>query len=466
MKTKDLPVFKQKILNMLPITQADMWKKLEIGSREGSYIVNVMLEEHLLTRTRKDGRFLLEKSNGNIDDLNKGTEDAKKPEDVEEKTIETKKKVTTKKAAKKKESAEIKKEADVEIKKEPELPAEVKKEITKKKESAEIKKEADVEIKKELELPAEVKKEIAKKKESAEIKKDLELPAEIAEIKKEVKLPAEVKKETVKKKESVEIKKELELPAEIKKDVKLHAEIKKGKVLEIKKKESAGIKKEVKLPAEIKKSEVLEVKKKESAEIKKGVDFTKSLYNIKPEDIIVLKQKVLDILPALQGDIGKRLDNCDCSYLELIDLMVQENLVTRTKQDSFFLIEAVKIKKADVSTLISGEYVQKMKPKDTNDLRKMILGSLPIEPSQLLEKLDVGNRILSGTINAMIKENLMTRTEEKGRFLLEKVHKSVEKRNTSYEATLSSKNRFAPCCGCALECDAATCILLTEWLIE
>jgi hypothetical protein len=113
----------------------------------------------------------------------------------------------------------------------------------------------------------------------------------------------------------------------------------------------------------------------------------------------------------------------------------------------------------------SGEYCEKKK-KVTNDLRKTILNMLPIEPSKLLEKLDVDNRVLSGTINEMIKENIITRIESKGCFILEKVQKNVKKRITSYEAMLSSKRRFSPCCGCALNCDAGTCTMLTEWLIE
>jgi DNA-binding Lrp family transcriptional regulator len=69
MKAKDVPMFKQKVLDMVPITQADMWKKLGIDSREGSNLVSIMLEEHLITRKRQDGRFLLEKANENGDTI-------------------------------------------------------------------------------------------------------------------------------------------------------------------------------------------------------------------------------------------------------------------------------------------------------------------------------------------------------------------------------------------------------------
>jgi len=379
MKTKDLPVFKQKVLDMLPVTQVDMWKKLEIDSREGSYIVNIMLKEHLLTRRRKDGSFLLEKSNGNVDNLNK--------------------------------------EVDLELEKKADL---------------ELEKKADLELK---------KKEDDKKEDDE--KADLKL----------------------KKKEELELKKKEELELKKKEDdEKADLKLKKKEELELKKKED-----DEKADLKLKKKEELELKKKENFVAKTSDE---NIQNIKTEDINILKQKVLDILPILQADVWKRLDIHDCNYLELIDLMVRENLVTRTKQGNFFLLEAVsgafhkRVKKADVSTVVEGEYTQKIKPKDTSDLRKIILDMLPIAPSGLIEKLDVTNRVLSGAINAMIKENIITRTEQNGLFLLEKVLKSEKKSNINYGATLSSKNRFAPCCGCALECDAAECMLLAEWLME
>ena len=358
MKTKDLPVFKQKVLDMLPVLQVDMWKKLDIDSREGSYIVNIMLEEHLLTRRRKDGSFLLEKlngnSNGNITDFNKETED-----DIKKKKAESdakKKKAET--DLRKKEKADLKKKTDVDIMK---------------KSEADLKKKTDVDI--------------------------------------------------------------------------------------------------------MKRSEDDLKKKKTDADIKKEIDFEvitkdKNILNIKTKDINALKQEVLDILPILQADVWKRLDACDCNYLELIDLMVKENLITRTKLGKFFLLEAAngdKHKhetKSDVPTISSVKQVQKKKPKDTDDLKKLILRMLPIAPSDLLEKLDVSSNVCSNAINAMIKENLITRTEKNGQFLLEKINKVLKKHETNRTAMLSSKKRFAPCCGCALECDAVECMLLMEWLLE
>lgn len=64
MKTKDIPIFKQKVLDMLPVTQAEVWKKLKIDSRSGSELINMMLKESLIERTRHDKTFMIERKNG------------------------------------------------------------------------------------------------------------------------------------------------------------------------------------------------------------------------------------------------------------------------------------------------------------------------------------------------------------------------------------------------------------------
>lgn len=64
MKVKDIPIFKQKTLDMLPITQAEVWKKLGINSRDGSELISIMLEEHLIKRTKQYNTFLVERLNG------------------------------------------------------------------------------------------------------------------------------------------------------------------------------------------------------------------------------------------------------------------------------------------------------------------------------------------------------------------------------------------------------------------
>ena len=91
MKAKDLPMFKQKVLDMVPISQADMWKKLGIDSREGSSLVSIMLKENLIKRRKQDGRFILERANGNeeLREQIKEDEELKRKEDEEKKLKDT-----------------------------------------------------------------------------------------------------------------------------------------------------------------------------------------------------------------------------------------------------------------------------------------------------------------------------------------------------------------------------------------
>lgn len=65
MKIKDIPILKQKVLEMLPITQAEIWKVLGIDHRDVSRLVGVMVKEHIIKKTRVDRSFLLEKNNSN-----------------------------------------------------------------------------------------------------------------------------------------------------------------------------------------------------------------------------------------------------------------------------------------------------------------------------------------------------------------------------------------------------------------
>lgn len=64
MKVRDIPILKQKVLDMLPITQADMWKTLGINHRDGSQLVSIMVKEHLVRKTKADKTYLLEDANG------------------------------------------------------------------------------------------------------------------------------------------------------------------------------------------------------------------------------------------------------------------------------------------------------------------------------------------------------------------------------------------------------------------
>lgn len=64
MKAKDIIVLKEKVLDMLPITQAEMWKNLGIGRRDGARLVGIMVHENIIKRTKSVSTFLLERLNG------------------------------------------------------------------------------------------------------------------------------------------------------------------------------------------------------------------------------------------------------------------------------------------------------------------------------------------------------------------------------------------------------------------
>ena len=70
MKTKEIPSLEQQVLGMLPITQAEVWKCLGIGHRDGSSLVSIMIGENLIKKKRFKGTFILERKDG----------DNKKPE--------------------------------------------------------------------------------------------------------------------------------------------------------------------------------------------------------------------------------------------------------------------------------------------------------------------------------------------------------------------------------------------------
>lgn len=69
MKIIDIPRLREQVIDMLPVTQAEIWKALGISSREGSELIGHLLGDKLIRRTRikTDGKwtFLLESANGN-----------------------------------------------------------------------------------------------------------------------------------------------------------------------------------------------------------------------------------------------------------------------------------------------------------------------------------------------------------------------------------------------------------------
>ncbi len=66
MKIKDIPIFKQKVLDVIPITQAEVTKMLGIDSRDTSRLIAAMLKEHIIKRTKSDNTFLLLKNGSDV----------------------------------------------------------------------------------------------------------------------------------------------------------------------------------------------------------------------------------------------------------------------------------------------------------------------------------------------------------------------------------------------------------------
>lgn len=68
MKTQDIPALKEKVMGMLPITQAEIWKNLGINSKDASVLISIMVDEHLIKKTKTAKTFLIEKINGDGQD--------------------------------------------------------------------------------------------------------------------------------------------------------------------------------------------------------------------------------------------------------------------------------------------------------------------------------------------------------------------------------------------------------------
>ncbi len=66
MKVKDIPILKQKVLDAIPITQAEVAKMLGIDRRDASRLIVAMLKDHIIKRTKTDNTFLLEKNGSNV----------------------------------------------------------------------------------------------------------------------------------------------------------------------------------------------------------------------------------------------------------------------------------------------------------------------------------------------------------------------------------------------------------------
>lgn len=69
MKIKDIPRLKEQVIGMLPVTQAEVWKALGISSKDGSELIEYLLNDKVIKRSiiNFKGRktFLLENADGN-----------------------------------------------------------------------------------------------------------------------------------------------------------------------------------------------------------------------------------------------------------------------------------------------------------------------------------------------------------------------------------------------------------------
>ena len=92
---------------------------------------------------------------------------------------------------------------------------------------------------------------------------------------------------------------------------------------------------------------------------------------------------------------------------------------------------------------------------------------LPVTQADMWKSLGIDSSHGSRLADAMVKENLITRKKLGKGFLLERLCEDKSKdKKIDLSVLLSSNNRFSPCGGCTLVCDAATCTLLSEWLLE
>lgn len=60
---KNIHSLEQKVLEMLPTKQVDVWKSLGINRRDGSALIRIMLNDNLIKRTKLKKTFLLERKN-------------------------------------------------------------------------------------------------------------------------------------------------------------------------------------------------------------------------------------------------------------------------------------------------------------------------------------------------------------------------------------------------------------------
>ncbi len=187
---------------------------------------------------------------------------------------------------------------------------------------------------------------------------------------------------------------------------------------------------------------------------------------MKRRDIPLFKQEVLDILPITQADMWKTLDISIRNGSDLAKIMLEEGLITRRKERGQLLLEKMG---EDAHTMNNGTENELKKKEDIESLRQDILKILPMVQSDIRKSLGIDGSTCSHIISDMVKENLITKKRLDKTFLIERIYKNESRnkeKNMDHTAMLSNKNRFSPCCGCNSECNASTCVSITQWLME
>jgi hypothetical protein len=107
-----------------------------------------------------------------------------------------------------------------------------------------------------------------------------------------------------------------------------------------------------------------------------------------------------------------------------------------------------------------------LKLKEVPELKQRVLDMLPITQAEVWKNLGINHRDGSELISIMLKENLVKKTRKDKTYLIERDGHEKQKKEINFSILLSTKGKFAPCCGCELICDATICKLLEEWLTE
>lgn len=106
-----------------------------------------------------------------------------------------------------------------------------------------------------------------------------------------------------------------------------------------------------------------------------------------------------------------------------------------------------------------------MRVKDIPILKQKVLDAIPATQAEITKMLGINRRDTSRLIAVMLKEHIIKRTKADSTFLLEKNGSDMQEKKRDFNALLSG-DKFAPCCGCEIDCNPIHCSKLTVWLME